>query len=48
MGATYVDVTIRNPAAPAKSWTGRFLVDPGAFATGVTAGTVYDASLPLY
>ncbi len=31
MGATYVDVTIRNPAAPAKSWTGRFLVDTGAF-----------------
>ena len=31
MGATYVDVTIRNPAAPARSWTGRFLVDTGAF-----------------
>ena len=26
-----MDVTIRNPAAPAKSWTGRFLVDTGAF-----------------
>ena len=31
MGATYVDVTIRNPAAPARSWAGRFLVDTGAF-----------------
>ena len=31
MGAAYVDVTIRNPAAPARSWTGRFLVDTGAF-----------------
>ena len=30
MGATYVDVTVRNPAAPRKSWTGRFLVDTGA------------------
>ena len=31
MGATYVDVTIRNPADPQRSWTGRFLVDTGAF-----------------
>ena len=31
MGATYVDVTIRNPADPRRSWTGRFLVDTGAF-----------------
>lgn len=31
MGATYVDVTIRNPAAPQRSWTGKFLVDTGAF-----------------
>ena len=31
MGATYVDVTIRNPAEPQLSWTGRFLVDTGAF-----------------
>ena len=31
MGAIYVDVTIRNPAAPARSWTGRLLVDTGAF-----------------
>ena len=31
MGATYVDVTIRNPAEPQRSWTGRFLVDTGAF-----------------
>ena len=31
MGATYVDVTIRNPADRQRSWTGRFLVDTGAF-----------------
>lgn len=31
MGATYVDVTIRNPADPGRSWTGKFLVDTGAF-----------------
>ena len=31
MGATYVDVTIRNPAEPERSWTGRFLVDTGAY-----------------
>ena len=31
MGATYVDVTIRNPADPQQSWTGSFLVDTGAF-----------------
>ena len=30
MGATYVDVTIRNPAEPQRSWTGTFLVDTGA------------------
>ena len=31
MGATYVDVTIRNPADPQRSWIGKFLVDTGAF-----------------
>ena len=31
MGATHVDVTIRNPADPQRSWTDRFLVDTGAF-----------------
>ena len=31
MGATYVDVTIRNPADLQRSWTGKFLVDIGAF-----------------
>ena len=31
MGATYVDVTIRNPADPQRSWTGKFLVDTGMF-----------------
>ena len=31
MGATYVDVTIRNPANLKRKWTGKFLVDTGAF-----------------
>ena len=31
MGATHVNVTIRNPADPQRSWTDRFLVDTGAF-----------------
>ena len=31
MGAIYVDVTIRNPADPQRSWTGKFLVDTGVF-----------------
>lgn len=31
MGATYVDVTIRNPADPERYWTGKFLGDTGAF-----------------
>lgn len=31
MGATYIDVTIRNPAEPHRTWTGAFLVDTGAF-----------------
>lgn len=31
MGATYVDVTIRNPAEPDRSWTGPFLVDTDAY-----------------
>ena len=31
MGATHGMVTIRNPADPDRQWTGRFLVDTGAF-----------------
>ena len=31
MGATYVEVTIRNPAEPHRTWTGAFLVDTDAF-----------------
>ena len=31
MGATYVDVTIRNPAEPGRTWTAPFLVDTGAY-----------------
>lgn len=38
MGATYVDVTVRNPADPRRSWTGRFLVDTGAFDSLVPSG----------
>ena len=30
MGATHVTVTIRNPAAPHRTWEGLFLVDTGA------------------
>lgn len=30
MGVTYVTVTIRNPAAPDRTWEGLFLVDTGA------------------
>ena len=30
MGATHVIVTIRNTAAPHRSWEGLFLVDTGA------------------
>ena len=31
MGTTYVNVTIRNPAEPHRSWTGKFLVDSGMY-----------------
>ncbi len=31
MGTTYVNVTIRNPVEPHRSWTGNFVVDTGAF-----------------
>ena len=31
MGAPRVDVTIRNPVDPQRSWSGKFLVDTGAF-----------------
>ena len=30
MGITHVDVTVRNPGDPQRSWTGSFLVDTGA------------------
>ena len=30
---THVDVTVTNPQEPTRSWTGRFLVDMGAFHT---------------
>ncbi len=40
MGTTYVDVTIRNPAEPQRSWTGKFMVDTGAFDSLVPRGTL--------
>ena len=30
MGVTHIDVTVRNPADPTRTWEGRFLVDTGA------------------
>ena len=30
MGTTHVDVTVRHPSDPSRSWRGRFLVDTGA------------------
>ena len=33
MGITHVDVTVRNPAQRARSWTCSFLVDTGAIAS---------------
>ena len=30
MGATYVTVTVRNPAEPDRAWEGEFLADTGA------------------
>lgn len=30
MGATYVTVTVRNPAEPHRTWEGEFLADTGA------------------
>ena len=38
MGTTYVEVTIRNPAKPSRSWTGKFMVDTGAFDSLVPRG----------
>ncbi len=35
MGATYVTVTVTNPADPKRSWEGEFLVDTGAHDTVV-------------
>ena len=45
MGATYVDVTIRNPADPQRSWTGKFLVDTGAFDSLVPRQRLEDIGL---
>ncbi len=40
MGTTNVDVTIRNPAEPQRSWTGKFMVDTGAFDSLMPKGTL--------
>ena len=40
MGVTYVDVTIRNLAEPQRSWTGKFMVDTGAFDSLVPRSTL--------
>ncbi len=37
MGATHVNVTIRNPARPNRRWAGDFLVDTGAIDSLVPA-----------
>lgn len=31
MGVTHVDVTVRNPGSPERTWTAPFLLDAGAF-----------------
>ena len=38
MGTTYVDVTIRNPAEPRRSWTGKFVVCSDTFDSLVPRG----------
>ena len=45
MGATYVDVTIRNPADRRRNWTGKFLVDTGAFDSLVPRGRLEEIGL---
>ena len=35
MGATYVNVTVTNPAEPGLAWEGEFLVDTGALHSAV-------------
>lgn len=42
MGATYVDVTVRNPVDLVRSWTGSFLVDTGAY-DSMAPGSVLEA-----
>ena len=45
MGATYVDVIIRNPADRRRNWTGKFLVDTGAFDSLVPRGRLEEIGL---
>ena len=43
--ATYVDVTIRNPADLESSWTGKFLVDAGVFDSFVPGSLLEEIGL---
>ncbi len=45
MGTTYVDVTIRNPGDRRRNWTGKFLVDTGAFDSLVPRGRLEEIGL---
>ena len=45
MGATYVDVIIRNPADRRRNWTGKFLVDTGTFDSLVPRGRLEEIGL---
>ena len=47
MGATYVDVTIRNPADLQRSWTGAFLVDTGACLRVSARRQAFDSLVPM-
>ena len=42
MGATRVDVTVRNPQQPERAWEAEFLADTGAFASVVPGCQLMD------
>jgi len=45
MGMTHVTVTVRNPAAPERTWEGLFLVDTGAIDSLVPAKALEEIGL---
>ena len=45
MGTTHVTVTVRNPAAPERTWEGLFLVDTGAIDSIVPAKALKEIGL---